>query len=57
MSILEMEYDVEVAKKVYAEELLEDRNIELAKEMLKKNYPISDIIELTGLSEEIIRNS
>ena len=36
MSILSMEYDVEVAKRVYGEELLEDTVIEMIKMGLSK---------------------
>ena len=54
VSILTMEYDVEVAKRVYGEELLEDRNIEIAKKLLKRGLPVSAIAEDTGLSESYI---
>ena len=54
VSILAMEYDVEAAKRMYGEELLEDRNVELAKKMLSKGEPIDKIIEYTGLSPDII---
>ena len=54
VSILTMEYDVEVAKRVYGEELLEDRNIEIAKKLLKRGLPVSAIAEDTGLSESDI---
>ena len=49
-------YDEEVAKRVYGEELLEVRNEELVKNMLAKGYPISEISEIIGISEdEILR--
>ena len=34
---------------------VDEKTIEIAKEMLLKNYPVSDISEITGLSEEAVR--
>jgi len=45
VSILATEYDVEIAKRVYAEEQVEDRLIEQAKEMLADGEPIEKIIK------------
>jgi len=45
-----MEYDVEVAKRIYAEEQME----ELAKEMLVDGESIEKIIKWTKLSRETI---
>jgi len=56
VSILTTEYDVEIAKRVYGEELLEDRNIELAREMLTDGEAIEKIIKWTKLSREIIES-
>ena len=50
MNILAMEYDVEVAKRIYAEEQME----ELAKEMLVDGESIEKIIKWTKLSRETI---
>ena len=52
MSILTAEYDVEVAKRVYGDERVEERNIEFAKKLLRRNRPIEEIIEDTGLTRE-----
>jgi len=54
VSILATEYNEEIARRVYGEELLEDRNIELAKKMLSKGEPIKKIVEYTGLTIETI---
>jgi len=48
-------YDEELAKQVYGEELLEDRNIELAREMLQEGDPIDKIARLARLPLETIR--
>ena len=37
------------------EEGIEKGKIEIAKNMLKKNMPLSDIVELTGLTKEEIQ--
>ncbi|MCL2200122.1 MAG: hypothetical protein FWB80_14510 [Defluviitaleaceae bacterium] len=47
-------YDPEVAKRVYAEEVLEDRFIEQAKEMLSDGEAIEKIIKWTKLPQETI---
>jgi len=49
-----MEYDLEVAKRVYGEELLEDRNVEIAKKLLRMGLSKEQISEATGLSHEDI---
>ena len=54
MSILAMKYDVEIAKRVYAEEQVEDKIIELAKKLLRRGIPANAIAEDTGLSESFI---
>lgn len=51
VSILEMEYDVEAAKRVYAEEKVED----IAKEMIADGEPIEKIAKWTKLSVDTIR--
>lgn len=48
-------YDPEVAKRVYGEELLEDRNTELARELLLEGDPIEKIVRLSKLPMETIK--
>ncbi|MDR2167427.1 MAG: Rpn family recombination-promoting nuclease/putative transposase [Clostridiales bacterium] len=55
VSILAMEYDVEMDKRVYAEELLEDRLAEVAKKLLRRGVPFQVIAEEIGLSEAAVR--
>ena len=52
MSILSTEYDEEIAKKVYAEEKIEERIITIVKNALKMNLPVDAIVKLTGLTCE-----
>ena len=47
-----MEYDVEIAKRVYAEEQVE----EIAKEMLADGEPIDKIAKWTKLSIDVIKS-
>ena len=54
VSVLTMEYNGEVAKRVYADEQVENRLIEVAKKLLKRNRPIEEIMEYTGLEYEEI---
>jgi len=55
VSILTTEYNEELAMRVYGEELLEDRNEEIAKKMLTKGYPVSVIAEISELTiEEVL---
>ena len=54
VSILSAEFDLDVAKRVYAEEQVEDKLIEIAQKLLKRNRPIDEIIEDTGLTREEI---
>ena len=56
VSILSMEYDVEIAKRVYAEEMVEDKTLEIAKKMLKCNRPLNEIMEDTGLTFEEVES-
>ena len=51
MSILTAEYDIEIAKKVYGEELLEDVVIEL----LHEGMTIEKIAKVTKLPIETIK--
>ena len=44
MSILAVEYNEEIAKRVYAKEILEDRFIEQAKEMISDGEPVEKIV-------------
>ena len=55
MSLLST-YDPEVAIRVRAEEMLEDRIIELAKKMLIKGVPVEEIVEYTELSHDVIKS-
>ena len=52
VSILTAEFDVEVAKRVYADERAE----EIAKKLLRRNRPIEEIIEDTGLTREEVES-
>ena len=51
VSILAAEYDVEVAKRVYAEERAED----IAKNALRKGFSLADIVSITGLDEATVK--
>ena len=51
MSILSAEYDVEIAKRYYIEEAVEEKMIETARKMLDEGYPIDAISRITGISE------
>ena len=50
MSILTAEYDVEVAKRVYGDERVEARNIEIARNMIVDGDSTEKIMRCTGLS-------
>ena len=52
VSILTAEYDVEVAKRVYGDERVEDERIKFAQRLLRRNRPIEEIVEDTGLTRE-----
>jgi len=54
MSILAREYDLEAAKRVYAEELLEDRVAGIVENMLRLGLSKSQISQATGLSVDEI---
>ena len=72
MSILTTEFDLDVAKKVWREEALEEglerglergleqgreeERIEFAKKLLRRNRPVEEIMEDTGLMREAIEN-
>ena len=56
MSILSTEFDLDAAKRVYAEERVEDKLIEIAQKLLRRNRPIEEIMEDTGLSRKEIEN-
>ena len=51
VSILSTEYNVEVAKRVYAEEKVED----IAKKMLQEGEPIEKVVRYTRLSKEAVK--
>ena len=55
MSILAAEYDVEIAKRIYAEEQVEEKTLEIAKGMLLEGDSIEKIIKLTKISFEAIK--
>ena len=59
VSSLFTEYNAETHRRIfardYAKEKVEERDVEYAKKMLKRNRPIEEIIEDTGLSLESIR--
>ena len=54
VSVLTMEYDEEVAKRVYADEQVENRLIEVAIKLLRRNRPVDEIVEDTGLTHQEI---
>ena len=56
MSILSAEYDVEVAKRVYGDERVEDRNVEIARNMVADGEPVEKIIRYTGLTRDEVEN-
>ena len=56
VSILTAEFDLDVAKRVWRDEAFEDRNIELAKEMLADGEPIEKIIKWTKLPVDVIKS-
>ena len=55
MSILFTEYNEEIARRVYGEELLEDRDIEIAKNALREGATAEFVKKITGLAIEIIQ--
>jgi uncharacterized protein YerC len=54
MSILHAEFDLEAAKRVYAEEQIEDVLEGVAIRMLKRGLPVEPVAEDTGLSESAV---
>jgi hypothetical protein len=56
VSILTAEFNLDVAKRVWREEIIEDTSIEFARKLLRRNRPIDEIVEDTGLSREEIEN-
>ena len=54
VSILATEYDLEAAKRVYAEEQVEDKLIEVAKNMIADGESTERIMRYTGLSRKEI---
>jgi hypothetical protein len=56
VSILSTEYDVEIAKRVYGDERAEDERIKFAKNLLRRNRPIEEIMEDVGLSRKEIES-
>ena len=60
MSILSAEFDIDVAKRVWSDEGREEgkgeERIKIALRLLKRNRPIGEIIEDTGLTHEEVEN-
>ena len=50
VSILAAEYDEEIAKRVYGEELLENERIKIARNLLRMSISIEQIASGTGLT-------
>jgi len=50
VSVLTAEFDLDVAKKVWKDELLEDRNIEIVQNMLADGFSKEQISRITGLN-------
>ena len=56
MSILTAEFDLEKAKRVYGDERVEEKAFEIARNALRKNMLIEDIVEITGLTLDEVEN-
>jgi hypothetical protein len=56
VSILTAEYDVEIAKRVYGDERVEDERIKIARNFLRMNMPTEQIVEGTGLTHEEVES-
>ena len=56
MSILSTEFDLDVAKEVWLDEAKEEKALEIARNALRKNMPIEDIVEITGLAFDEVEN-
>jgi len=54
VSVLTAEYDVDIAKRIYAEERVEDERATIALKLLRRNRPIDEIVEDTGLTHQEI---
>ena len=53
---IEKNKNVKIAHEQGIQQGIEQRNVEIAKNMLKKGYPIDEIIEISGLSIEVINS-
>ena len=53
---IEENKNVKIAHEQGIQQGIEQRNVEIAKNMLKKGYPIDEIIEISGLSIEVINS-
>ena len=53
---IEENKNVKLAREQGIKQGIEQRNVEIAKNMLKKGYPIDEIIEISGLSIEVINS-
>ena len=53
---IEENKNVKIARELGIQQGIEQRNVEIAKNMLKKGYPIDEIIEISGLSIEVINS-
>jgi len=54
VSILTTEFDLDAAKRVWGEEEREDERIKFAQRLLRRNRPVDEIMEDTGLPRSII---
>jgi len=54
VSILSMEYDIDIAKRVYGDERAEEKALEIARNALQMNLPIDAIVKLTGMTHDEI---
>ena len=55
VSILTTEYDEEIARRVYGEEKMEEKTIEIVKNMLEEGFSLEIIQRLTGANESAIK--
>ena len=53
---IEENKNVKIAHEQGIQQGIEQRNVEIAKSMLKKGYSIDEIIEISGLSIEVINS-
>ena len=56
VSILSVEYDEEIARKVYADEQVDEKILEIAIRLLDMNLSVEQIVSATGLTIEKVQN-